>query len=189
MAYLCLHFTRNHEELKSNTPYPEDSIRRIEDYLKILEDIGPGTFSEQVGLVGDLGSTNDVLIPLVVLKSEDSIKEFITKAMTKLTLQEYMEEVQADYGSNTTTPRFNENAKFELRDEFLKILRDNAFNGINGDDVVDHTTKVLVILDLIKIPNVDPNQLRLHVFTLSLTGDARKWWIDKIDGKIITWGN
>ncbi|GJW90492.1 hypothetical protein Tco_0168045 [Tanacetum coccineum] len=40
IAYLCLHFTRNHEELKSN-------------------------MSEQVGLVGDLRSTNDVLIPLV----------------------------------------------------------------------------------------------------------------------------
>nr|GEX79934.1 SGNH hydrolase-type esterase domain-containing protein [Tanacetum cinerariifolium] len=40
---------------------------------------------------------------------------------------------------------------------------DNDFNGINGDDVVDHTTKVLAILGLIKIPNVDPNQLRLNV--------------------------
>ncbi|GKB42337.1 integrase, catalytic region, zinc finger, CCHC-type containing protein [Tanacetum coccineum] len=30
-AYLCLYFTRNHKELKSNMPYPEDSIRRIED--------------------------------------------------------------------------------------------------------------------------------------------------------------
>nr|GEY49725.1 putative reverse transcriptase domain-containing protein [Tanacetum cinerariifolium] len=38
-AYLCLDFTRNHAELKMYTPYPEFSIRRIEDYLKILEDI------------------------------------------------------------------------------------------------------------------------------------------------------
>ncbi|GJZ71235.1 hypothetical protein Tco_0635086 [Tanacetum coccineum] len=91
-------------------------------------------------------------------KSEDSIKEVVTETMMKLTLQEYIEEVQADYDSNTTTPRFDENAKFELRDEFLKILRDNAFNEINGDDVVDHTAKVLAILELIKIPNVDPNQ-------------------------------
>ncbi|GKE27012.1 hypothetical protein Tco_1442396, partial [Tanacetum coccineum] len=119
--------------------------------------------------------------------SEDLIKEVVTKTMTKLTLREYMEEVQADYGSNTTTPKFNKNAKFELGDEFLKILRDNAFNGTNRDDVVDHTTKVLAILELIKIPNVDPNQLRIHVFPLSLTGAARKWWIDEIDGKITTW--
>ncbi|GKE31756.1 hypothetical protein Tco_1451078, partial [Tanacetum coccineum] len=46
-AYLCLHFTRNHEELKSNTPYPEDSICHIEDYLKILEDIERGPYSKK----------------------------------------------------------------------------------------------------------------------------------------------
>ncbi|GKB35287.1 hypothetical protein Tco_0880229, partial [Tanacetum coccineum] len=46
MAYLCLHCTRNHEELKSNTSYPEDSIRCIEDYLKILEDIERGSPTE-----------------------------------------------------------------------------------------------------------------------------------------------
>ncbi|GJV07167.1 hypothetical protein Tco_1344823 [Tanacetum coccineum] len=47
MAYLCLHFTRNHEELKSDTSYPDDSIRRIEDYLKILEDIERGPYSKK----------------------------------------------------------------------------------------------------------------------------------------------
>ncbi|GJT18812.1 hypothetical protein Tco_0877518 [Tanacetum coccineum] len=99
--------------------------------------------------------------------------------MTEPTFGEYREEVQADYGSNTTTPGFNKNAKFKLGDDFLKILQDNAFNRTNGDDVVDHTTKFLAILELIKIPNVDPNQLRLHVFPLSLTGAARKWWIEE----------
>ncbi|GKA03801.1 hypothetical protein Tco_0676582 [Tanacetum coccineum] len=46
-AYLCLDFTRNQEELKSNTPYPEDSIRCIEDYLKIPEDIESGPYSKK----------------------------------------------------------------------------------------------------------------------------------------------
>ncbi|GJY51604.1 hypothetical protein Tco_0442451 [Tanacetum coccineum] len=46
MAYLCPH-TRNREELKSNTSYPEDFIRRIEDYLKILEDIERGPYSKK----------------------------------------------------------------------------------------------------------------------------------------------
>ncbi|GJV55903.1 hypothetical protein Tco_1456908 [Tanacetum coccineum] len=145
-------------------------------------------FSEKVGLAGDLGSTNDVMIPLDCADSEGSIEEVVTETMTEPALGEYMVEVRADYGSNTTTPRFNKNAKFELGDEFLKILRDNAFNGTNGDDVVDHTTKVLTILELIKILNVDPNQLRMHVFPLSLTGATRKWWIDEVDGKITTWG-
>ncbi|GKD13042.1 hypothetical protein Tco_1197449, partial [Tanacetum coccineum] len=99
--------------------------------------------------------------------------------MTERTLGEYRMEVRADYGSNTTTPGFNKNAKFKLGDEFLKILRDNAFNGTNGDDVVNHTAKILGILELIKIPNDVLNQLRLNVFPLSLTKVARKWWIDE----------
>ncbi|GKA58489.1 hypothetical protein Tco_0757677, partial [Tanacetum coccineum] len=78
--------------------------------------------------------------------------------------------------------------KFKLDDEFLKILQDNAFDGTNGDDVVDHTTKFLAILELIKILDIDPKQLRLHVFSLSLTRDARKWWTDEVEGKITTWG-
>ncbi|GKD99026.1 hypothetical protein Tco_1382923, partial [Tanacetum coccineum] len=83
--------------------------------------------------------------------SEDSIEEVVTETMTEPTLGEYMEEVRADYVSNTTTTKFNNNAKFKLGDEFMKILCDNAFNGINEDDIVNHTAKVLAILELIKI--------------------------------------
>ncbi|GKA36277.1 hypothetical protein Tco_0722768 [Tanacetum coccineum] len=49
-AYMCMHFTRNHEELKIYTPYPEDFIGHIKDYLKILEDI-------------ERDSDSDLLIP------------------------------------------------------------------------------------------------------------------------------
>nr|GEW12020.1 hypothetical protein [Tanacetum cinerariifolium] len=48
MAYLCLYFTRNHEDLKSNTLYLEDSIRHIKDYLKILEDIERDPYSKKL---------------------------------------------------------------------------------------------------------------------------------------------
>ncbi|GJX15172.1 retrovirus-related pol polyprotein from transposon TNT 1-94 [Tanacetum coccineum] len=53
--------------------------------------------------------------------------------------------------------------------------------------VVDHIAKVLEMLDLIKIPNVDSHQLRMKVFPLSLIDDAKQWWIDEGDGKITTW--
>ncbi|GKB70832.1 hypothetical protein Tco_0932244 [Tanacetum coccineum] len=108
--------------------------------------------------------------------------------MTEPTSGEYNDEVRMNYDSNTTTHGFNKNAQFKLSDEFLKMLRDNAFNGIDGGNVVDHTAKVLEILELIKIPNVNPNQLRLYVFPLSLTRAAQKWWMDKVDGKVTTWG-
>ncbi|GJW80411.1 hypothetical protein Tco_0144386 [Tanacetum coccineum] len=33
------------------------------------------------------------------------------------------------------------NSKLEIGDEFLKILQDNAFNGMDGGDVTDHIAK------------------------------------------------
>ncbi|GKD13465.1 hypothetical protein Tco_1197872 [Tanacetum coccineum] len=68
----------------------------------------------------------------------------------------------------------------KIGDEFVKILQDNAFNGIDGADVVNHIAKVLEILEWIKIPHVDKDQLQLHVFPIPLSGHAREWWDNEI---------
>ncbi|GKD62838.1 hypothetical protein Tco_1300347 [Tanacetum coccineum] len=41
---------------------------------------------------------------------------------------------------HTNSPMIT-NSKLEIGDEFLKILQDNTFNGMDGGDVVDHITK------------------------------------------------
>ncbi|GJU74848.1 hypothetical protein Tco_1266253 [Tanacetum coccineum] len=64
----------------------------------------------------------------------------------------------------------------------LHLDQDNTFNGMNGEDVTDHIARVLEITEWIKIPNVETNVLRLHVFSKSLSGDAEKWWNDEIEG-------
>ncbi|GJS95959.1 hypothetical protein Tco_0802927 [Tanacetum coccineum] len=69
----------------------------------------------------------------------------------------------------------------------MKILQDNIFNDMNGVDVTNHIARVLEITEWIKIPNVEKNVLRLHVFSKSLSGDAEKWWNDEIEGKAIGW--
>ncbi|GKB45848.1 hypothetical protein Tco_0896601 [Tanacetum coccineum] len=55
----------------------------------------------------------------------------------------------------------------------------------NGSDVTDHIAKVLEITEWIKIPNVDKDELRLHIFSKSLSGDAEKWWNN--EGTATTW--
>ncbi|GKA90774.1 hypothetical protein Tco_0812644 [Tanacetum coccineum] len=77
--------------------------------------------------------------------------------------------------------------KLKIGDEFLKILEDNAFNGMDGGDVTDHIAKVLEITEWIKMPDVDKNELRLYVFSKSLSGNAKKWWNDEINETTITW--
>ncbi|GKE79854.1 hypothetical protein Tco_1549854 [Tanacetum coccineum] len=79
------------------------------------------------------------------------------------------------------------NSKLEISDEFLKILQDNAFNGMDGGDVTDHIAKVLEITEWIKIPNLEINKLRLYIFSKSLKGDAQTWWNKEINETTITW--
>ncbi|GJT06425.1 hypothetical protein Tco_0840887 [Tanacetum coccineum] len=62
--------------------------------------------------------------------------------------------------------------ELKIGNEFLKILSDNAFNGEDGGDVTDHIAKVLEITEWIQIPNMNKNELRLHVFSKSLSRDA-----------------
>nr|GEZ20115.1 hypothetical protein [Tanacetum cinerariifolium] len=96
-----------------------------------------------------------------------------------------MEKAQAE--SSLAIPKTDNDVKIELSEEFLIELRSNAYCGTDDEDVVDHISKVLEILDLIKAPNLDTYRLRMMVFPLSFAGDARQWWINKGDGKITTW--
>ncbi|GJV24663.1 hypothetical protein Tco_1377358 [Tanacetum coccineum] len=91
------------------------------------------------------------------------------------------------YEPDSGTRKLNMETTIEIGDEFVKILQDNAFNRIDGDNVVNHIAKVLEILEWIKIPNVDKYQLRLHVFPISLSGCAKEWWDDEIKGTVTTW--
>nr|GFA94592.1 hypothetical protein [Tanacetum cinerariifolium] len=78
-------------------------------------------------------------------------------------------------------------SKIKIGDEFLKILQDNTFNGMNGEDVTNHIAKLIEITEWIKMLNVEKNALRLHVFLKSLSGNVKKWWNNEIDGKAIDW--
>ncbi|GJQ96141.1 hypothetical protein Tco_0007280 [Tanacetum coccineum] len=103
--------------------------------------------------------------------------------MIELILKKYMENAQAE--SNPTKSISDDN--IELSKEFLIELKNKAYHGMFDEDVVDHIAKILELLDLIKIPGVDSHRLRMKVFPLSLADDARQWWVNEEEGKIITW--
>ncbi|GKD97787.1 hypothetical protein Tco_1381684 [Tanacetum coccineum] len=88
---------------------------------------------------------------------------------------------------NFNEPSIKSFVKYELGDELLKELRRNTYSGRVEEDVVGHIAKILKILDLIKIAGVDLFQLRMMTFPLSLSRDARKWWMNEGDGRINTW--
>ncbi|GJY24218.1 hypothetical protein Tco_0397876 [Tanacetum coccineum] len=76
----------------------------------------------------------------------------------------------------------------ELCKKIFKDLQCYAFIVTEEEDVVDHIADFLRILDPIKIAIFDTNQLRLNIFPLSLTGDAKIWWLNERDNKITAWG-
>ncbi|GJT66243.1 retrovirus-related pol polyprotein from transposon TNT 1-94 [Tanacetum coccineum] len=49
-----------------------------------------------------------------------------------------------------TNSRMITTSELKISDEFLKILQDNAFNGMDGGDVIDHIAKVQAKLILLK---------------------------------------
>ncbi|GKC40026.1 hypothetical protein Tco_1052410 [Tanacetum coccineum] len=87
---------------------------------------------------------------------------------------------------NNNSP-INNTHELKIGDKFLKILRDNAFNGMDRGDVIDHIARIVKITEWIKIPDINKNRLRVHVFSKSLSNDAKKWRNDEIEGTAISW--
>ncbi|GJV55299.1 hypothetical protein Tco_1456304 [Tanacetum coccineum] len=84
-------------------------------------------------------------------------------------------------------PQVDEKARFELKGQFLKELRDNAFSRTNGEDAMEHIEKFLKIVDSLDILNVTHDQLRLSIFLISLIRAASKGLMDETDRSITTW--
>nr|GEV70320.1 putative reverse transcriptase domain-containing protein [Tanacetum cinerariifolium] len=94
---------------------------------------------------------------------------------------------KSNYDSDNVTHEFDKKNTIEIGDEFVKIIQDNAFNGIDRGDVIDHISKVLEILEWIKTHDVDKDQLWLHLFLISLSERAKEWWGNETKDTITTW--
>ncbi|GJS89479.1 DNA-directed DNA polymerase [Tanacetum coccineum] len=70
----------------------------------------------------------------------------------------------------------------EPKGKFLDDLHKNAFSGTNGEDAVEHIEYFLKIVDLIDLPNVNQDKLRVVVFPISLElcGTTGNWEVKKL---------
>ncbi|GJW77788.1 hypothetical protein Tco_0139470 [Tanacetum coccineum] len=123
-----------------------------------------------------------IVYPLfqVVSDPEDQFEEEETKAVREPTMEEYITITRLNYESG------NKKGMVELKGRFLLELQNNASSGTNGEDAIEHVENFLKVVDLIKIPIVSDNQLRVHVFPFSLTGVLNRWWEDESIGLIAT---
>ncbi|GJU90654.1 hypothetical protein Tco_1303077 [Tanacetum coccineum] len=114
------------------------------------------------------------------------IKEEMADKEAKSTTRKIVTNDQANYYSGITSITVNGKNAYELKGKFLDDLHKNAFSGTNKEDEVEHIEYFLKIVDLIDLPNVNQDKLRVVVFPISLVGDAWRWF-DGIKGSIPSW--
>nr|GEV29669.1 hypothetical protein [Tanacetum cinerariifolium] len=115
---------------------------------------------------------------------EEYSKEEVAK-----TIEQYMSKTRADYGSRVARPRIEHKDNFELKGQYLKELRSNTFSGSDHEDANEHIEKVLKIVDLFHIPNINIYHVILRAFRMPLTRAASRWLRNKPSGSITTWGD
>ncbi|GJY98065.1 hypothetical protein Tco_0514975 [Tanacetum coccineum] len=93
----------------------------------------------------------------------------------KSSMETFAPNDKADYYSGITSITVNGKNAYELKGKFLDDLHNNVFSGTNGKDAVEHIEHYLKIIDLVKLPNVDHDKLRIVVFSISLAGDL-EWY-------------
>lgn len=118
--------------------------------------------------------------------SEEEV-EVITETMAEPTMEEYMNKTRADFSSGIARPKLDDGAKFELKGQFLKELRDNDFSGSEHEDANEHVEKILEIAYLCTTEKVNIDQLMLRVFPISLTGAVNRWLKNEPAGSIKKW--
>ncbi|GJY06598.1 zinc finger, CCHC-type containing protein [Tanacetum coccineum] len=203
MAYLCLHFTKDHEGNKINTPYPGKTNTSYLSYgNKIFWKISnmcmtristKELFTPFKELEREFRSSRKLLKTLSLDESRSpefnlfsNLKEYFEEEVAE-TMELYMSKTRADYGSGIARPKIDEKDSFELKGQFLKELRDNTFSGSDHEDVNEHIEKVLEIVDLFHIPNITQDQVMFRAFPMSLTGATSRWLRIKPSGSITTW--
>ncbi|GJX34313.1 protein FAR1-related sequence 5, partial [Tanacetum coccineum] len=109
----------------------------------------------------------DNLEQLVGVPKPPAVDETVLRTMAKPIPKNAQEQ-------NPGEQRDESNMKIKLSKELLTELQNNTFSGRSEEDVIEHIGKILEILDLVKIAGVDPFQLRMKAFPLSLSKGAKE---------------
>ncbi|GJV58294.1 hypothetical protein Tco_1459299, partial [Tanacetum coccineum] len=85
-----------------------------------------------------------------------------------------MMKTREDYESGVARLKFDKDAKFELKCQFLKELCDHTSSGSENEDANEHIERVLEIVHLFTTPDVTQDQFMLRVYPITLTGVATR---------------
>ncbi|GJT50495.1 reverse transcriptase domain-containing protein [Tanacetum coccineum] len=77
--------------------------------------------------------------------------------------------------------------EFAIKGNHLTLVKGNQFDGRTKTDPYKHIHEFLGICDMIKYRDTENEAVRLMMFSLSLTGEAKRWLDELNEGTIETW--
>ncbi|GJR94634.1 hypothetical protein Tco_0266808 [Tanacetum coccineum] len=90
-------------------------------------------------------------------------------------------------GSAITIPEITN--EFAIKGNHLTLIKGNQFDGRINTDPQKHIHEFLRICDMLKYRDTENEAIRLMMFPLSLTGEAKTWLDELNEGTIETWMN
>ncbi|GJS94639.1 hypothetical protein Tco_0801607 [Tanacetum coccineum] len=104
-----------------------------------------------------------------------------------LTMKQYLTLTRGNQAPSVVKPEIEGNVNFEIKSQFMRELREDAFSGNKNDDAHEHVERVLDIVSLFNIPGVTHDAVMLRVFPITLTGAAKRW-VDRLSpGTVDSW--
>ncbi|GKD55887.1 hypothetical protein Tco_1289274 [Tanacetum coccineum] len=100
---------------------------------------------------------------------------------------DYISATCKSFISNDNDGKMIENNFIEIEGTFLVKIRDNAFNGNDGENVFKHINSFLKVAETHKVRGLSHDRFRLSVFAISLSGAASEWFRNECVGTISTW--
>ncbi|GJY81574.1 hypothetical protein Tco_0494325, partial [Tanacetum coccineum] len=170
--HINLYSLNNVFVLPNNTVYSVNSIQRTD-----LQHTDEGLESKEVSPLGKELSLFDR--PNEVERGR-ILKAHRLEPILQQQISQCMAPSHHDAEQNLAEPSIESNVKYKLGEELLKELHSNSYSERVEEDVVGHIAKILEILNLIKVADMDLFQLRMKTFPLSLSGEARKCNYDKM---------
>ncbi|GKE42932.1 hypothetical protein Tco_1470216 [Tanacetum coccineum] len=101
----------------------------------------------------------------------------------------YITATRKNFVFNDNEGRMVEKCIIEIQGTFLEKIRNDAFNGNEGENAYEHINIFLDVVGTIKIKGLTQDQFRLNIFPVSLTGAAHEWFTKESMGSITTWDN
>ncbi|GKC94152.1 hypothetical protein Tco_1159594 [Tanacetum coccineum] len=72
-------------------------------------------------------------------------------------------------------PEIAGSANFEIKNQFMRELRDETFLGNKNENAHEHVERILDFVSLFNIPGVTHDAVILRVFPITLTRSTKRW--------------